>query len=674
MGFILTKKQITFLIAVASGATLGFAWPLFGRWNEPNQTPAIKDLVVIELTAQEAAVCEQFTQAGIVSKSGWQHDKKRLLIAATIAQKMCEALTATATVRVCNQFLDDGGASVVESNLFARSFGYGIANEIYSLEPGLLGKLGTAYHLGSLCATEREPSPGRMLSKLLKSGSDGARELDAVSIRDIVLGTIQWAAESGYLDAQKVVQVLRELATEQRMKPHDSVELFARSMESCAIFSPNTFPSLVRTIAKIDSAILFDAIMESELPPELFTPVLLADAADRDDTIRSGLAIALTEKVLNGTAAEVRTIVAILKDPTQIPIEASVNLTLALALSDPKELDNWLKKAPPDAQKRILKELFRTLVMSPRKVELGSYRLGRMLGCDAVVRGAHPDVLMNLINASDPGFGVEHLRRIAETYENANTETAALVRSAARSTMMFRDYEALAKQDMVALRSAIETEFASEAWDKAKAGYETLALRDRVKAREMLDVATGTEQKRLMLNALIGHGNVDESFATRYNDIQALLDLNPEERAALDASIIRFSQVGGRYDPSAVQSLFKLLPDDNLRGKATEAFVGDWAKYDPIGASEWLGTLPPSRTRDGAIAQLVASSYDDPEMALANSAAIDDSKLRTDANAKLIAYWKEIDSARLVDLVKASLLSESEKAALLLTLESGGKK
>jgi hypothetical protein len=118
-------------------------------------------------------------------------------------------------------------------------------------------------------------------------------------------------------------------------------------------------------------------------------------------------------------------------------------------------------------------------------------------------------------------------------------------------------------------------------------------------------------------------------------------------------------------DTKMALDLVNRIPDEKNKRDTLQVVIRSWSSYDPVAASEWLAQQPASRTRDFAIRELVLSSKDDPEIALANAAAISDPKVRLDAARDIVKVWRDIDEQALRAYLSGSSLSGPEQALLL---------
>ena len=97
---------------------------------------------------------------------------------------------------------------------------------------------------------------------------------------------------------------------------------------------------------------------------------------------------------------------------------------------------------------------------------------------------------------------------------------------------------------------------------------------------------------------------------------------------------------GWNNKPLAGQ-LLEYLPDGNA-----EMMAGDWVEQDPMAASSWLASLPPSRKRDVAVTGFCRGlSPLDPRSAADWALTVQDTALKASAVQDALGAWKQKDPA-----------------------------
>lgn len=161
-----------------------------------------------------------------------------------------------------------------------------------------------------------------------------------------------------------------------------------------------------------------------------------------------------------------------------------------------------------------------------------------------------------------------------------------------------------------------------------------------IKARHWM---TNTElQTRLCLELIAS----DPNPATYSNDVKWLTQRHTE------------------VSTQAGLAFLNKLPEGPIKDDATVAFISKWAEYDPVSASDWIASAELGQARDSVIHALVSASYDDPEVAFANAAAIKDQKLRREAVGGILEAWKSTAPDWVSQLLQNSLVPREDILSL----------
>jgi hypothetical protein len=91
--------------------------------------------------------------------------------------------------------------------------------------------------------------------------------------------------------------------------------------------------------------------------------------------------------------------------------------------------------------------------------------------------------------------------------------------------------------------------------------------------------------------------------------------------------------------------------------------VGNWIKQDPQAASEWINSLPPSSTRDGAITQLISvEGKNDLPTAFAWAGTITSPYAQSNAYSAVLQEWAKRDPAAATAAVQSANVSDAQRA------------
>lgn len=118
-------------------------------------------------------------------------------------------------------------------------------------------------------------------------------------------------------------------------------------------------------------------------------------------------------------------------------------------------------------------------------------------------------------------------------------------------------------------------------------------------------------------------------------------------------------------NPSTAIEFANSLPESKLKDAAIRDMARNWAYSDPASASEWVAEMPRGIARDGALTELIKASRDEPQISFVNATGITDNKLRMDAAAAVVNWWKNKDPKVIQELLTQSQLSSEDKQALM---------
>lgn len=607
----------------------------------------------------------------------WYKRENRLDLAVAISGKQNQSGDDLKGVASLESLLEPFQERPREARLIGFALGYGFAARSPSDIQVALGSPNETYlHFllaGVLSVRARQPNPKPIFDaiasnwgSLLPATGDLRKELCQLCLR--------FSAESGSLDADKAIDLLTSQpdGIDKRGKP--AKDAILQMTETVAVLSPLTFDALLLQLEKRYPGTLAEIIPMADMPSD--TMVSLVKSLP--EKVRNDLALTLSKKTLNGTPAEIQMLVACFPNPSEIPIEAAANISLALALLGPNALDAWLGKLDVKQRSRVFERLNQIQLSSfpnlpkdqqPRLLEL---RADQMLRTPCIRKDLpeQADFFESLLLECRGSESLPFLRAVVDSLKDDMGKKTSELRVSALRKLYGIQAELEGGESLVAIIQNASSAANVETQDNAE---DILIIHDR-KRVEQLRQETPDQALALRLDEkLMASLDLSRSYADLF---QMYSDRIASAQGAgitsgVAAGIESFVKSSASRNRPIAVALIGKLPEGELREKTMQALASDWTKSDPIGASEWIAGLPPSRSRDIAASELVKGSHDDPEIALANAAAIQEPALRSQASASVVTRWKNLNPEAIGQLIEASPLPPGDKEALGKLLNAG---
>jgi hypothetical protein len=108
------------------------------------------------------------------------------------------------------------------------------------------------------------------------------------------------------------------------------------------------------------------------------------------------------------------------------------------------------------------------------------------------------------------------------------------------------------------------------------------------------------------------------------------------------------------------------FPEGRAREQAFSSLVSSWSSADPIGASQWLNSLPAGKSQERATSSFVSQiAYEYPELAAPLIDRISDQNQRTFTIENVANNWLRIDRFAAEQWLETTSLPQDRKARLL---------
>ena len=484
---------------------------------------------------------------------------------------------------------------------------------------------------------------------------------------------LQLSAESGELEATRAIALLPPGG---KPKPqaefiHAAVYLF----EAASTLSPNTFERLLGDFEARYPEALLDVISEARIYPSFWSFYLPTVKSNVHDAI----ARRVSAKVMNGTPSEIQIALKLFPDPGKIPTDAAMQLTLAASLIGTAAMDDWLGKIDAKARAKILGEIqgfrFRQAYASVEgKVFSWGLRAERMLQSEYVIEDASQNVLNALIGDCRSTEALPVLESLAERYKGVSEDKGRRIRDSALTVILDTT---IATQGSEALQASIQKGFDHGDDFLVMRGISILVSNDRTKAEALRDSTLNRDLAFKIDEQILASADSRASYADRFKMLTDRLDkANGTDgiTPGMSQGIESFVNDGAEGNRTIAAAMIEKLPEGALREKTMKNLVNRWAELDPVAASDWIIKLPQSHSRDVAVSELVQSSYDDPEVAFANAAAIRDVDLRRKAAGAVVEKWKALNPEAIEAILSSSALLQEDKDILTANLKGNGKK
>jgi uncharacterized protein len=478
---------------------------------------------------------------------------------------------------------------------------------------------------------------------------------------------LRFASESGAIDAQGALRLLEDSAGQ---KSGQWMNLAKYSFEAVAILSPLTFSDFVVGFETKYPEQLVQVMGKAVIPLES-----IRDALSKiSGSAKNEISRTLIDRALNGSPSEIAAAIELFWNPSEIALESAVKLTLAAAIIGPKKIDAWLERTDEKNQAKIFNQIYVAYLQDESKIFGWELRFQNLLGTKFFLRVADKKVIGLALGKCNGPNSVNALLSVAERLRNENLRPGDSLRA---MTLWYATSLQAENEGIAALLRNMENGKLSNDSDLMNASISALVRTDRVQAKKLLQQANDPEIRTAIQEQLLSQTDPRESNQERQQLLNAKLDTVERESDITDALKKRIEylvQYEAEYDRPAAITLLSKLPDGVTKEKMFGDFAKNWTKNDPVSASDWIATLPPSRIRDAAVNELVQASHDDPEIAFQNAAAIADKDIRRKAAISIIERWKPLNPDAISTLLDASPLALEDKTFLAQRLVSKDRK
>jgi hypothetical protein len=609
----------------------------------------------------------------------WQQRENRLEFAVAVAGRQGEQADEIANLASIQSLLSPFEKEPRNATLMGFALGFGFASNPLSIKRGELpgeidrSEISLRFLLpGILSTREREPNPlplfGSVSAQLGKNLSTGT-----ILRKELCDLCLWFSAESGRLDPDKSIDLVVSQPDNLDKLGAPKTGALLQLIEKAAVLSPLTFQVLLQRLGEKYPKLLVDVVSEADFPSE----AMAALVKSLPKKIKEELARRLCKRVLNGTLAEIEKVLACFPNPAELPTDIAANLSVAISLLGAQQLNGWLEKLDTKQRSQVFEQIgnlrFAQLHRpAESQVQMWELRLDNILNTASVRTelAAQFEKLSLLVSLDCNGpQSLPVLQTIANELRGKEGAKEREIRETILKRFYSIKWESEGSESLVAV---IQNSPASGRSTDQDIARHVLVIRNRERAQQ-LQRETSDPALALQLDEnLIEFPDLSQTYAQNLDAIRAHLpktqlgEITPGTAKAVE----KFVGMTGYLNRPMAVTLINDLPEGDLRQNMMKVLASNWSKDDPVGASEWLATLPASSARDIAINELVEASHDDPEMGLANAVAITDPVLRLKSATSVVSRWKDVNSSFIEDLVYSSSLSSEEKGVLAKTIKA----
>ncbi len=515
---------------------------------------------------------------------------------------------------------------------------------------------------------ERNPRSSEIFDKYFLTGETGIPSLKRYALR--------FASESGMIDVQSSVELVDRFITNESDSVKEGIDCAVYAFEAGAVFSPLNFSDLVFVFGKKHPDLLVTVLAKAKIPAKILHEVIPSLSIQT----RNELARRLSDRFVNGTPDEIQNTLALFSNPADIPVDCASKFVLAAALINSEAIDRWLDKTDAKTRSNILNQIYYCFLqdsMKPigEKITEWGLRSQNLLSGKYLLMDADSKTVGLIFDRCVGPSAVKVLASVAERCKSFKDATLR------KSAFWYMNYIQVENEGFSSVIQNIENGVSNKDSDLTNSSISMLVRTNRTKAKAYLLESSDTNVRKEIKEQLFRQIDPREPNQDRQQLLNAKLDTIKSENEITDALKKRIEylvQYEADYDRPTAITLLSKLPDGVTKEKTFGDFAKNWAKDDPVSASDWIATLPPSRTRDAAVSELVQASHDDPEVAFQNAAVIADVGIRRKAAISLIDRWKPLNPGAIATLLDASSMTVEDKAFLAEKLadkeQKGGKK
>lgn len=628
--------------------------------NTDNSNPAIR--------AVDSVI---HPQAAPITYKWWEQEN-RLSSAVLVSRSQRSGRSFRDSLDSIDRLLESFKPEPKAARLIGWAFGYGLSadSELAAQLPHLraLDDPGSFVRFvlpGVLAAESRKPDAKKLFDTTI--ARIGGSLPDSPDMRsDLYESCIRLAAESGYMEPDAAIDLLISQPgslDEQRRPAKDRAVKF---LETSAILSPLTFGALTQKLEKRFPGYLSELLASAKIPAGTMADLI----KELPKNAKDDLARRLSWDLLNGTPAEIRNLMDWFSDPSEIPVDAAANISLAAALVDSVSLNEWLGRLGPEQRGQVYDQLDRSRMGFDQRVQLWEMRATNMLKATCIRQdlSKHPSFFKMLLFECVSAQSIPVLNEIVKELE---AQPGGPEVAPTRSAALRRLYNIMAKvEGPQSLVAVLKNPSSNQDAEQLRAAIDLLVRQNRTEAEKLAQEFSGGEVASALREKLIATPDFSKSLSEQFQTVSSLISQQKSAISPATATAIeQFVDTAVYLDRASAAALIERVPEGPLRESVMKKLTYVWSESDPFGASDWLSTLPPSRSRDIAVSELVKATHDDPETALANAAAIQDLSLRSLSAASIVSRWRSLNPEAIQQLINASPFSLEEKRSLSRLVE-----